>query len=118
MNIDVKKVKIADGRSNGGKRNMIMSIIANPDRSKQVSELTKVLECGKIANDKHQANLDETTVIVGNKNGDAMAAITVKVNDTETFQRTKEAKAYVKKWTVLRYDKTYLSNLLSLAKSQ
>ncbi len=117
MDVNVQEVKIADGSSNGGTRNLIMSIIANPDRSKQAAELTKVMECGIVANDKHSANIDETTVVVGDVNGDALAMITVKLSDTEIFQRTKKAEAYVKKWTVLRYDENYLSNLLSLAKN-
>jgi hypothetical protein len=118
MEIDIQDVKIADGKIEGGVRNMIISIVANSDKSMHASELTKVLECGNLANEKFNADLDETTVIIGNSSGDAMAAITVKVTDIEIFQRTKEAELYVSKWTVLRYDKSYLSNLLSLAKNQ
>jgi hypothetical protein len=46
-----------------------------------------------------------------------MAIVTVKVNDTRQFQKTKDSANYIKKRTALRYDLNYLPNLLSLAKN-
>jgi len=109
LNIDVRDVKISDGRAKGGERAMIITYIHTPGREgEQIAEIVKVLESGYAANKHMRADIDSVAAIVGNRRGRAMAAIAVMSRDAEWFARTEDSLGYLKKWTVAILDRGFL----------
>lgn len=116
MDVNVQDVKIADGRSKGGIKAMIITFKVDYSSSNHAKELTHVLESGVVANDKINAKLDEISAIAANRNGSTLAIINATISNTRTFGRTKDPKTFVRSWNVMRVDKGYLSALLSMSK--
>jgi len=109
LHIDVRDVKISDGRSKGGEKAMIISYVHTSGReSDRMGEVIKVLESGYAANKHSRAEIDSVVAIVGDKRGRAKAAITVKSRDTQWFVKTKDALGYMKKWTVANLDRSFM----------
>lgn len=109
INVNVLSVKIADGRANGGERVLIVLFKSNIDPDQHGPELVKVFECGHILNKKTKANLDSVAAVVGNAVGNSRAIVAVKVSAVTQFMRDKNAEVYMRKWTMKRMDKTYLT---------
>lgn len=108
LNVNAVSVKVADGRAKGGERAIIITFITNRDSNKHIVELGTVLEMGWTASSKADARFDSVVAIAGNRAGNVRAMITVKINDVGTFVRNKNASWYMKQWTVVRTDKTYI----------
>ncbi len=109
LHIDLREVKIADGRAKGGERAMIISYVHTSGReSDRMGEVIKVLGSGYIANKHSRAEIDSVVAIVGDKRGRAKAAITVKSRDAQWFVKTKDALGYMKKWTVANLDRSFM----------
>ncbi len=109
LHIDVRDVKISDGRAKGGERAMIITYVHTSGReSDRMSEVIKVLESGYAANKHSRAEIDSVVAIVGDKRGRAKAAITVKSRDAQWFVKTKDALGYMKKWTVANLDRSFM----------
>lgn len=116
LKVDYESVEIADGRKNGGGRNLIISYRTSYDHDTQIQELIAVLESSYVLNKNSNARLDEVTAVVGSKSGISLAVITTKVYNVNQYMIDRNAEKYVKTWTVLRFDKNYLPQLLALAK--
>lgn len=113
--INVNSVEIADGRTNGGIRNLLVSYTISTNSNMHVKELGFILDCLNTFNTKKNADLDEITVIIGDSKGKAVAIVNVKKRDAEQFSINKNSLQYVKKWNVSRYNKHFIPSLLSLA---
>ncbi|NQU87437.1 MAG: hypothetical protein HQ541_16915 [Mariniphaga sp.] len=116
IDVYVTDIKIADGRKNGGVRSMIVTYTANLLPKNQAGEITKVLECLKVANEKLNADLDEISAVIGDMDGKALAVINVSKAIVNNYYRTKNTEEYVKSWNVYRVNKNFLPSLLSHSK--
>jgi hypothetical protein len=108
INVNVKDIKIADGKAKGGERALIITFITNLKAGEQLVELVKILEMGHVLNNKMNARLDTVTAIAGNILGKSRGIINVKVKDVTWFMRTKDSRGYLKRWTVAIMDESYL----------
>jgi hypothetical protein len=116
MKIDVQDVKIADGRAKGGVRMLIVTFKVNSNHDQHAAELTNVLECGLVANNRLSGNIDEISTVASDRFGNALAIVNTKVSSTQLFMKSKDAERYIKSWNVMRIDNSYLSSILSLSK--
>ncbi len=119
INVDVESVKIADGKAKGGVRSMIIGYTARfaPGNSKNGGDLIKVLEAGCAANEHSNANLDETSAVLGDKSGKAIAMFSVKVADTKKYLSKKNPTnddliQYLSKINAFLLDKRYFKNTI------
>ena len=114
LNINVQSVELSDGTAKGGVRGLIISYTINPSRSKHVGELTSVLECGFAANNSMNANIDETSAVVGDALGNAIGVFSVKVSKTRQFFVDKDAEKYARSWNVLLLNRNYFVSFAQL----
>ncbi|NIM11140.1 MAG: hypothetical protein GTO45_04070 [Candidatus Aminicenantes bacterium] len=111
INVNVLSVDIADGRAKGGERGLIISFKTNPNPDEHPKELVKVLESVYVLNKNMNARLDLVVAIAVDSAGKTRAMIIVKASDVQWFMRTKNSVEYLKRWEVIRVDRTYLSDL-------
>lgn len=111
MGIDVINVKIADGRTKGGERVIIITYkYTLEDEGARLSELVKILEMGQTINNKMNAKIDVVSAIAGDRYGKASAIITINASDATWFIRTKDSMGYLKRWNVNLLQSNFLPN--------
>ncbi len=113
--IDVRDIRIADGRAKGGERAMIITYAHGREEKNHLAEIVKVLQTGSLANEHLKAEIDSVVAIVGDKLGRTKMTITVKSRDAELFLNTKDSfentENYLKKWTVAILDRRFLPKI-------
>ena len=109
VGVNVQEVKIADGKSKGGERVLIVTYFhTRASEADRAGEIVKVLESCYVANEKMNSGFESVAAVAGASADRTSAVISVRAGEVASFMVSRDPSTYMKSWKVILYDPNFL----------